>query len=154
MGDGPLAEPLRRLSAGLGVETSVVWLGERDARPLMEAFDVLVVTSDSEAGPLVVLEAMARGLPVVATSVGGISETVQPGVNGFVVPVRGVSEIAAALDLLISDPALRERMGHASRALARNFSVDRMVERTIDLYCDVLSDASMRHPSSQPASLH
>jgi lipopolysaccharide/colanic/teichoic acid biosynthesis glycosyltransferase len=61
------------------------------------AFDILALTSDSEEHSLVVLEAMARGLPVVATSVGGISETVRHGVNGFVAPVRGVPEIALRL---------------------------------------------------------
>ena len=73
------------------------------------AFDILALTSDSEEHSLVVLEAMARGLPVVATSVGGISETVRHGVNGFVAPVRGVPEIAPALETLAIDRALHLR---------------------------------------------
>ena len=82
---------------------------------------------------------MARGLPVVATAVGGISESVRHGVNGFVAPVRGVREIAAALEALVSDPALRARMGKASLELVRNFSVDRMVDQTAALYAQVVS---------------
>jgi glycosyltransferase involved in cell wall biosynthesis len=82
---------------------------------------------------------MARGIPIVATAVGGISETVLHGVNGFVAPVRGVPEIAAALKVLINDSALRERMGQASLAISRRFSLDRMVDQTVVLYEQVIS---------------
>jgi glycosyltransferase involved in cell wall biosynthesis len=139
IGDGPLAGPCRRLAAQLGIDARVVWLGEQDAKTLMHAFDVLALTSDAEGHPIVVLEALARGLPIVATNVGGISDTVRHGVNGFVAPVRGVPEIAAALETLINDVDLRERMGRASRVIARDFSVDRMVERTLAFYDQVVS---------------
>jgi len=147
VGDGPLAQSLRRLANDLGVGANVTWLGEGDAKCLMKAFDVLALTSDSEAGPLVVLEAMARGLPIVATRVGGISETVQHGVNGFIAPVRGVQEIATALETLVSNPALRQQMGQASLTLSRNFSVDRMVDQTVALYEQVISGRPVVAPS-------
>lgn len=137
IGDGPLAEPCRRLAGQLGVAQRVVWLGEQDAKTLMHAFDMLALTSDSEGHPLVILEAMARGLPVVATRVGGVADTVRAGVNGFVVPVRDISAIAGSLRALVNDPILRENMGRASRVIAQEFSVDRMVERTLDLYHEV-----------------
>ena len=139
VGDGPLAQSLCRLSGDLGIAEKVIWLGERDAKSLMGIFDLCALTSDSEAGPLVVLEAMARGLPIVATRVGGISETVQHGVNGFIAPVRGVQEIATALETLVDNPELRRQMGHASLTISRNFSVDRMVDQTIALYEQVIS---------------
>jgi glycosyltransferase involved in cell wall biosynthesis len=139
VGDGPLAATLHRLADDLGIAARVVWLGASDARPLMGAFDLFALTSDAEGHPLVVLEAMARGLPVVTTSVGGIADTVQHGENGFVAPVRGVQEIAAAVDVLVRDPGLRSRMGQASWAISRTFSVDRMVDRTIALYDQVVS---------------
>jgi glycosyltransferase involved in cell wall biosynthesis len=139
VGEGPLSGALRRLAAELSIEAQLDWLGERDARTLMHGFDILALTSEAEGHSLVVLEAMARGLPVVATAVGGISESVRPGVNGFVAPVRGVREIAAALETLASDPALRARMGKASLELVRNFSVDRMVDQTAALYAQVVS---------------
>jgi glycosyltransferase involved in cell wall biosynthesis len=141
VGDGPLAGTLRRLSLDLGLDARVIWLGGRDAKTIMDGFDILVVTSVSEASPLVALEALARGLPIVATSTGVISEAVKPGVNGYIAPVRGVAEIAAALETLIHDSALRERMGHASRALSPKFSASRMVDETVRFYDQVVSGA-------------
>jgi len=142
IGDGPLAGPCRRLAAQLGIEARVVLLGEQDAKTLMHAFDLLALTSDAEGHPIVVLEAMARGLPIVATDVGGVAETVRHGVNGFVTPVRGVAEIAAALETLVNNVDLRKRMGHASRIIAQDFSVDRMVDRTLALYEKLIAGAS------------
>ena len=75
IGDGPLRGACHRLAVQLDIEAKIVWLGEQDAKTLMHAFDMLALTSDSEGHPLVVLEAMARGLPVVATRVGGIADT-------------------------------------------------------------------------------
>ncbi len=139
VGEGPLESSLRQLAAELDIAERITWLGACDARPLMEAFDMLALTSVSEGHPLVVLEAMARGLPIVATRVGGISETVQHGVNGFIAPVRGVQEIATALETLVDNPVLRRQMGQASLTISRNFSVDRMVDQTAALYEQVIS---------------
>lgn len=139
IGEGPLESSSRQLAAELNMAERITWLGACDARPLMEAFDMLALTSVSEGHPLVVLEAMARGLPIVATRVGGISETVQHGVNGFIAPVRGVQEIATALETLVDNPELRRQMGQASLTLSRNFSVDRMVDQTVALYEQVIS---------------
>ncbi len=153
IGDGPLAGACRRLAAQLGIEARVVWLGERDAKTLMHAFDVLALTSDAEGHPIVVLEALARGLPIVATAVGGVADTVHHGVNGFVTPVRGVAEIAAALEMLVdagpSGADLRERMGRASRVVAQNFSIDRMVDRTLALYEQVVSGSRASRTASE-----
>jgi glycosyltransferase involved in cell wall biosynthesis len=139
VGDGPLATPLRGRSAELGLGDEVIWLGARDARPLMAGFDVLALTSKSEGHPLVVLEAMARGLPIVATGVGGIADTVQSGANGFITPPGDTGAIAEALDKLASSLALRARMGEASRAISRQFSADRMVERTLAFYEEIVT---------------
>jgi glycosyltransferase involved in cell wall biosynthesis len=146
VGDGPLRAEMGRLAGSLGIDRQVTWLGEQNAKALMHAFDLLLLSSDSEANPIVVLEAIARGLPVVATSVGGISETVRHGVNGFVAPVRGVHEIAAALQALASDAELRARMGKASLELVRNFSADRMVDQTAALYSQIVSGSWKGEP--------
>jgi glycosyltransferase involved in cell wall biosynthesis len=154
IGDGPLERSLRRLAAELRIDERITWLGECDARPLMGGFDMLALTSESEGHPLVVLEAMARGLPIVATHVGGISETVQHGVNGFIAPVRGVQEIATALEILINDPELRGRMGQASLSLSRNFSVERMVDQTVALYEQVISGTNTTIASDLSMAAH
>jgi glycosyltransferase involved in cell wall biosynthesis len=139
IGDGPLAAELRHLSSELGIQNSIVWLGEQNARPLMRAFDVLALTSESEAHPLVVLEALAQGLPIVATSVGGIADAVEPGFNGFVAPIRGWQQIGEALGTLLNNPALRARMGEASRARSLNYSLDRMVDQTLSFYDHIIA---------------
>ena len=108
----------------------------------------IALTSDSEGHPLVVLEAMACGLPIVATAVGGVPETVQHGVNGFITTVRGVSEIAAALETLVRDPEMRKRMGEASRAIVQDFSIDRMVDRTVAFYEEILSGSVAKNGAS------
>jgi glycosyltransferase involved in cell wall biosynthesis len=149
IGDGALAGACRRLAAQLGIEARVVWLGERDAKMLMHAFDLFALTSDAEGHPIVALEALARGLPVVATAVGGIADTIHHGVNGFVTPVRGVAEIAAALGTLIHDADLRERMGRVSRVIAQDFSIDRMVDRTLALYEQVVSGVGASSPAPE-----
>src|SRR5205814_9009851 len=71
VGAGPLEEPLRRLADELGVASRILWLGERDARTVMTAFDVFAISSCKEGLPYVVLEAMSAGLPVVATDTAG-----------------------------------------------------------------------------------
>jgi glycosyltransferase involved in cell wall biosynthesis len=109
--------------ADLGLERAVVLLGwlDRDrVRSCLQEADVLLHASLSEGIPTVVLEAMACGVPVVATDVGGVREAVDDGVTGFVVPPRDPVALAATLSALWSDPALRSRMGAAGRARAES----------------------------------
>ena len=84
------------------------------------------------------LEAMAEGLPIVATRVGGTDQALVDGDNGFVVPVRDVAAFAGALDRLVSDEALRARMGVQSQARVQEFSVDKMVDATMALYRELV----------------
>ncbi len=149
IGDGPLAGACRRLAKQLAIDARVVWLGEQDAKTMMHAFDILVMTSESEAAGLVVLEGMARGLPVVATSVGIVPGAVREGVNGFIVPVRDATAIANSLRTLVNDSALRESMGRMSRVLAQEFSVDRMVERTLEVYREVAGGVRDGRPARE-----
>ena len=111
------------LAADLGLDDVVLWLGAQDARPLMRGFDILALTSKSEGHPLVVLEAMARSLPIVATSVGGIADTVQSGVNGFIVPPGDAGAIVDALEKLARrSRATRAHGSSLPRDLAPLFS--------------------------------
>jgi glycosyltransferase involved in cell wall biosynthesis len=103
--------------------------------PLYEDADVFVLPSWSEGFPNVVLEAMAAGLPVVATPVGAIPEAVRDGEEGFLVPVRDAAALTAALRRLIDDRELRLAMGRRARERAENvFSIDAVTAQLEDVY--------------------
>jgi glycosyltransferase involved in cell wall biosynthesis len=126
-GDGPERGRLERLAAGSGVEL----LGVRDDVPhLMAAADAVALTSEAEAFPMSVLEAMASARPVVATDVGGTAEAVLHGETGLVVPPGDADAVARAMLELAADRERSRRMGAAGRARQRElFDAERMVER-------------------------
>jgi glycosyltransferase involved in cell wall biosynthesis len=132
VGDGPLRLDLEARVRGLGIEGRVRFLGVRsDVPDVLRAADVFALTSLSEAASLTLLEAMASGLPVVVTAVGGNPEIVRDGREGFLVPRGDVAAIAAALLRLLSDPEAQRRMGEAGRARVRERY---RLEQTIDSY--------------------
>jgi glycosyltransferase involved in cell wall biosynthesis len=121
VGEGPAdyVERVKMESESLGVASKIVWTGRRrDVAELMGALDLLAVTSAEEASPLVIAEAMAVGVPVVATSVGGIPELVRDGADGFVVPLGNAPRLVDAMVTLLRDRPLRRRFGEAGRARA------------------------------------
>lgn len=122
--EGPDAEAKVRA----GVDTHVRLLGTRPPEEMPAAFaeaDVFCLPSWWEAMPLSILEAMASGLPVVATDVGDVGRAVADGVTGFVVPPKDPERLAAALEALLTDAGLRRRFGAAGRArVAEMFSAD------------------------------
>lgn len=139
-GDGENAAELRRLASALGMADRVHWLGWRsDAAELMAAFDLLLVPSLWEGFGLVLLEAMARRLPVIASRVGAIPEVVAHGETGILIAPRDVDALAQAISRLLDDRALRKYMGLLGAArLEERFSVERMVAGTIAVYRRVL----------------
>ncbi|MGQ0573033.1 MAG: glycosyltransferase [Pseudonocardia sp.] len=126
VGDGERAAELARLAEDLGVGDRVVFAGlRRDVAALLPGFDVACLTSRFECAPLSVIEAMAAGLPVVVSDVGAVRDMVTDGVEGLVFPPGDVSALAAHLDRLLADAALRDRMGSAGRARAeRDFRIE------------------------------
>jgi glycosyltransferase involved in cell wall biosynthesis len=138
VGSGPMEEPARALVAELGLESRVRFLGALgpDATwAALNTFAVSVLSSLSEGMPNAVLEAMLAARPVVATAVGGVTEVVQDGVTGFVVPRRDASALAAPIQRLLKDPVLAVAMGEAGRrhAIAAH-GVDRMVDDFLRLW--------------------
>ena len=139
-GDGELLDELKGLSAELGIADRARWLGWRsDADDLIAAFDVLLLPSLWEGFGLVLLEAMSRRVPVIASKVSAIPEVVIDGETGILVEARDVPGLAAAISRLLDDRVLRQHMGLLGAArLESHFSVERMVEKTIAVYRDCL----------------
>jgi glycosyltransferase involved in cell wall biosynthesis len=142
-GEGPFRADLERLVAHHGLGRRVLLPGPlHPPDALYAACDIFVLPSRGEAMPLALLEAMAAGLPVVATEVGGIPEVVRSGQEGWVTPVRDPRALSEAIGRLIGDPSSRERMGRSARQRVREaYSVDRMVEATCALYDEVVLES-------------
>jgi glycosyltransferase involved in cell wall biosynthesis len=134
VGDGPLRESLLDLTRRLRMADAFSWLGEVPARDWLAAFDILAMPSRYEGFSYVLLEALHIGLPVVCTPVGGVLETIQDGVNGFVVPHNDVAALAHRLAQLVDDVDLRTNMGMRSRQRSAQFSVQRMADRIEEIY--------------------
>jgi glycosyltransferase involved in cell wall biosynthesis len=145
VGDGPLRPGLEQLTAQLGLCDSVIFTGLRSDVPrLLGALDVFVLPSEREALPVAVLEAMAAGLPVVATRVGGLPEVVADGETGFLVPPGDVAALQGVLEKLAGDPALAARLGAAGQAhVQAHFTVQQMVRQVEQLY-DQLAQRKIR----------
>ncbi len=119
VGDGPLREELAALSERLGLGRRVHFLGYRsDARAIIGMLDVLVVSSHSDGAPLVVLEAMEAGVPVVASAVGGIPDQIRDEREGLLVPPGDPVALGDALLCLLRDPVYARRLGEAGRLRA------------------------------------
>jgi glycosyltransferase involved in cell wall biosynthesis len=142
-GQGHLHARLTAQAEALGVGGAVRLLGHRsDARALLDAADVFVLPSRHEGMPLVALEAMEAGLPVVTTRVIGSEEVVADGETGLLVPPEDPAALSAALAALLADPGLRARMGQAGRRRYRaHFTRERMAAQTLTVYDQALQAA-------------
>jgi sugar transferase (PEP-CTERM/EpsH1 system associated) len=140
IGEGELRDELEAQARALGLSGAVIFAGTRtDVAEIVAALDIFVLPSLWEGTSNAVLEAMAAGLPIVATAVGGTPEVVVDGVTGLLVPPRDPSALAGALVTLLHDADLRHRMGRAGRERVKQyFSLERMVRRTEALYEELL----------------
>ena len=147
IGDGPLRERVRVLLADAGVE-QFAWLpGERDDVPrIMRSFDLFVLPSLAEGISNTILEAMASGLPVLATAVGGNPELVEPGVTGTLVPRNDAESMARAMRAYMESAELCRRQGSEARStIERRFGMEAMVGAYMTIYDKLL--ASRRVPT-------
>jgi D-inositol-3-phosphate glycosyltransferase len=134
-------ERLKRMREQAGVTDLVAFLGKRgqDTLPYYySAAEVVVVPSHYESFGMVALEAMACGVPVVASEVGGLAYLVQDGVTGFTVPVDDPQALANSLTLLIKNRALREQLGKQAALLAREYAWEKITERVAKLYQELV----------------
>ena len=138
-GEGPLRDWLEREIRGKELSERIRLLGYQvDLAPLMKAVDVFVLPSYREGTPRAISEAMAAGLPVIATRIDGIPEQIQDGVNGILIEPRRVEPLIEAIRKLASDETLRRRMGQASRERAKAFSLSVMITSIDKLYQELL----------------
>ncbi len=139
IGDGESRSALEALAVTTGVRDHVTFAGElRGGENHHRAFDISVLCSHSEGFPNSLVEAMAAGVPIVATRVGGIVDAVTDGENGLLVPVQGTGELAAALRRLATDATLRETMGVTGRSRARARYTAREAVKSLEVMYDML----------------
>jgi len=135
VGDGPLRAHLEQRAAGLGLSSVLSFPGERrDTDEILRRASLFWLTSRWEGMPNVVLEAMASGVPVIATDVGGTRELIDDGVEGHIVAPGDRTAIVERARALLQDTSRREDAAGAARRRAETFSPDEMARRFEDLY--------------------
>jgi glycosyltransferase involved in cell wall biosynthesis len=140
VGQGPLEAELRATSRELGLDDVVVFTGFREDAPrVTSTFDVFALTSEHEGLSIALIEALSLGKPCVVTSVGGLTEVIEGGKQGVIVPEGDVASIAGGIIRLIRDPQLRAEMGEAGRERAQIFDIRRSVDRMETVYGELLS---------------
>jgi glycosyltransferase involved in cell wall biosynthesis len=149
-GHGALRGDLERLRAELGLDDTVDFLGPRtDVPALLATFDVAALSSDYEGAPLVVMEYMAAGLPIVATRVGGVPDLIEDGRSGLLVDRRSPEQLAAALVGLLEDRETARRLGaEARRRQQAEFSIEAAASRLGDLYERVYAMSPRARPGA------
>jgi D-inositol-3-phosphate glycosyltransferase len=131
---------LMALRDQLGLKERVTFLGARDQDILQYyycAAEALIMPSDYESFGMVALEAMACGTPVIASEVGGLAFLVEDGINGFHVPTREPSALAAKMRLILTDPGRHTRMSHAAQQTARAYGWPSIADRLLAVFEDV-----------------
>ncbi len=136
VGDGPDRHGVEKLIDGLGLHRSVTLTGFRSDIPnLMRCSDIGVLCSETESAPLTLLEGMSTGLPMIATSVGGVLEIVEEGKNGLLVPPKHPEELAQAILRLYRDQKLRRRLGERARkTVLERYTAERVVSQYIETF--------------------
>ena len=140
VGDGPLLPNIKSLAESLNIGDRVQFLGNRrDVPELLTHSDIFVLTSKWEGFPITILEAMRAGLPVICSDVGGCSEAIKDGENGFLVPRGDGVVLANRLKQLIKDKDLRYKMGQKGRmSFEKCFTVEKMAEKTERIYREII----------------
>jgi len=145
-GDGPLRPRLEAAARGAGLADRAHFLGWWEDLPALYAdLDVVALTSRNEGTPVCLLEAMAAGVPVVATAVGGVGDVVRHGETGLLVPPGDPGALAAAMAALLGDPERRSSLGLAGRRAAYPaYDVKTLIARVEALYRELAAAGPRR----------
>ena len=140
VGDGPLREELERLAASRGAEGNIVFTGYRnDVYKLLGTFDIFVLPSVKEGLPMVLLEAMAAGIPVVATRVGAVHRVLTDGVNGLLISPGEAGALRKAIETLLTNPSFSASIAARGYETVReHFSSEAMFSKYHATYLDAL----------------
>lgn len=141
VGDGPCRKEIENDIAKAGLQNNVIMLGHRDDIPeLLKLSDCFVLASHSEGLSCSIIEAMAVGLPILATDVGGNCELVKDGENGYLVSCENSNALASKMQALINDEVKRKQFGKVSLRLAEEgFSLNTMIAKYINNYNEMLN---------------
>jgi glycosyltransferase involved in cell wall biosynthesis len=140
-GDGPCRPELQRQIERLGIQGSVHLLGPRhDVDQILKGVDVGALSSDWEGSPLFVFECRAAKVPVVATAVGGVTELVQTGRTGLLVPPRDPGALADAIERVLSDRALSEQLAANAASDLQQYEIANVAGRFADLYEQLVAE--------------
>lgn len=137
VGEGPEEANLRELAQKLNLQSCIDFIGKipiENVPCYLAASDVFVLPSLSEGMPNVVLEAMAAGLPIVATKVGGLPEIIKNGENGFLVEPKNAEQISEKVSLILMDSRLRETLSRNNRENSKNFNWDNIAQKLEGIY--------------------
>ena len=150
VGDGPDRDAIEQLASDLGIVRDVLLVGyQRDVAPYYAFFDALLLPSANEGTPVVAIEALAAGRPVVATRVGGVPDVVDDNESGFLVEVGDIEALADRLEQLARDPELRARLGATGRErVVPRYRVERLVDDIDELYRELLTGRGLALPPS------
>jgi glycosyltransferase involved in cell wall biosynthesis len=139
VGEGPLRYTIDNQIQKMGLAGRIrFWGYQQNIGPYLKASDIFILPSRYEALPLVLLEALAAGLPCVVTDTGDNKFLVEPGVNGFVAPVEGIEDLRKAVGKLVSDKILREKQGEASRKIAMDYGQNDTVRQVVAKYEEII----------------
>ena len=153
IGQGPMEAELRSLHERLGLEASFTFLGFKDNPPsLVAGCDLFVLASFYEGLPVALMEALALGLPVVATDVPGVREALSHGREGLLVPPGRADLLAVAIEALIADPNERARMSKAAKSRAAAFDIRRAVVTIEGIYRTIVNGSGAPNAVGMRAS--
>ena len=150
VGEGELRAGLEEQSKSLGLTGKVHFLGLRSDIPdVLGSSDAFVLSSDYEGNPLSILEAMAAGLPIVSTAVGGVLTLFENGIQGFLVQPGDLEGLSKSMNTLLKFPTVRQSFGNAAALRAReNFDVSKMVRAYEETYEDLVVHSHLRNVRS------